>query len=131
MPNLSGLAATTGTVWVEGPGTPNGAVLRLDPATNQVTGRPLGLDIEPAAAVARGGGLWIAKWVSYCSQGDLLPHGPRVIFELMRVNPASMEILGHSFPIARMPVQPVFGAGAIWVADRTGLSLLRIDPHAE
>jgi YVTN family beta-propeller protein len=104
----SGLAVGAGAVWVSRGS--DGAVVRIDPATNRVVATiPVGP--APGAMTVAGGVLWVS----------LPEHG------LGRIDPAS-----NRSTVVRVPGccagELAAGKGALWVANRGDDTLVRVDP---
>ena len=68
--------------------------VRVDPHLDRVIGKPLSLDIGPAAVVAGDGSVWVAKSYFYCKLHNPIPEGPPILFtELFRLDPELYESL--------------------------------------
>jgi YVTN family beta-propeller protein len=118
------LAVGEGAVWVATwtergtgdsfPGAP-GIVLRVDLATNRVTGRArVGLD---AGGLAAGEG---AVWVTNANQP-----GAGTLF---RIDPRTMRILAR-ITVGRDPTDVAVGFGSVWVVNADDDTVMRIDPR--
>ena len=106
-------------IWVQGQGEPNGAIRLIDPATNEYTVTPIGLDINPAYIAQGDGQTWLASWVeppssSYSSPvvlGDL----SRGKFTVRLIDPATGEALGAPIRVCEgYPGQPVIAYAGLW-----------------
>jgi YVTN family beta-propeller protein len=98
-----------------------GTVVRVDPATNAVVGKPLRVPAD-AEAIAVGEG---ALWVTRGALGDLA--GPRND-TVTRVDPASGRTVA-TIRVRRAPLDVAVTPGAMWVTNASGDSVARIDPE--
>src|SRR5829696_2580414 len=115
------LAVANGRLWVL---TGAGTVVRLDPATNRVVGKPLRVPADTAAiAVAQG-----ALWVTTVAPGDLGAPGKDAV---TRIDLESGRTVA-TIPVGRAPLDLAATPGAVWVpnAGGGGGSVARIDPQA-
>jgi virginiamycin B lyase len=106
------LAATPGAVWVTNAGGGGDSVVRIDPQTNRLAGRPVRTGASPQSLAAGGGSLWVAN------------HDARTV---TRIDPASGKVVAT----IRVPSEPhrvAYGAGAAWVGNWHDDSVSRIDP---
>jgi YVTN family beta-propeller protein len=102
------LAFDTGAVWGTTTGLGRHYLFRLDPRTDEVTGRmSVGLD---GMALATG---YEAVWVIRAS-------------EVQRIDPRALRVTA-TIPVER-PTSIVAGYGSMWVASDSG-SVVRIDPR--
>jgi streptogramin lyase len=106
----SSVSAASESVWV----TEGGKVYRIDPETNQVVAV---VDVGGSiTGVAVGGGfVWITR------SGE--PTG-----ELLRIDPTSNLLVGDPIPVGPGPGEVTFGLGAVWVANTSPPSVVRVDP---
>jgi DNA-binding beta-propeller fold protein YncE len=114
------LAVANGRLWVL---TGAGTVVRLDPATNRVVGKPLRVPADTAAiAVAQG-----ALWVAGVAPGDLGTPGEDAV---TRIDLATGRTVA-TVPVGRAPLDLVATPGAVWVPNSGGGgdSVARIDPQ--
>ena len=111
------IAVADGKLWVL---TGAGTVVRLDPATNRVVGKPLRVPADTAAiAVAQG-----ALWVTTVASGDLGAPGKDTV---ARIDLASGKVVAD-LPVSSEPHRVAYGAGAVWVGNWHDDSVSRIDP---
>jgi DNA-binding beta-propeller fold protein YncE len=113
------LAVANGRLWVL---TGAGTVVRLDPATNRVVGKPLRVPADTAAiAVAQG-----ALWVTSVADGDLGAPGKDTV---ARIDLATGRTAA-TITVPRAPLDLAATPRAVWVtnAGAGGDSVARIDP---
>ena len=104
------LAAGGDSIWALRATGENGAVVRINGATNEVTARiPVG--VKPHAISALADQVWVANDNS-----------------VMRINPATNQVIATVD--VRVPMDLAVEPGAVWVvkAEGTSTTLLRIDP---
>jgi YVTN family beta-propeller protein len=106
------LAATLGAVWVTNSGGGGDSVVRIDPHTNRLAGRPVSTGDSPQSLATGGGSLWVAN------------HDARTV---TRIDPASGTVLAD-IPVPSEPHRVAYGAGAAWVGNWHDNSVSRIDP---
>jgi DNA-binding beta-propeller fold protein YncE len=114
------LAVANGRLWVL---TGAGTVVRLDPATNRVVGKPLRVPADTAAiAVAQG-----ALWVTTVADGDLGAPGKDTV---ARIDPATGRTVA-TITVPRAPLDLAATPRAVWVtnAGAGGDNVARIDPR--
>jgi YVTN family beta-propeller protein len=130
-----------GAVWLSeaipgvGSGSPTGALVRIDPATNAVVATvPVGRSPEGLAFTA--GAVWSANHRSDQPQDAAPPH----TFSVSRVDVASNTATANVVVETRAdtgdswlnfccgPQGAAAGAGSVWVADTTTNQVSRIDP---
>jgi DNA-binding beta-propeller fold protein YncE len=120
LPGARSLAVADGMLWVlQGAST----VVRVDPATNAVVGKPLRVPAD-AEAIAVGER---ALWVTSVAPGDLgAPHDDAVT----RIDLASGRTVA-TITVRRGPLDITATRGAVWVANAGGGgdSVARIDPQ--
>jgi YVTN family beta-propeller protein len=120
LPGARGLAVAGGMLWVlKGAST----VVRIDPATNAVVGKPLRVPTN-AEAIAVGDG---ALWVTSVAPGDLAaPHDDTVT----RIDLATGRTAA-TITVRRGPLDLAVTPGAVWApnAGAGGDSVARIDPR--
>jgi YVTN family beta-propeller protein len=98
-----------------------GTVIRVDPRTNRVVGKPLRVPAD-AEAIAVGER---ALWVTRGAPGDLAgPHKDTVT----RIDPASGRTVA-TIRVRRAPLDVAATPGAVWVTNSSGDSVARIDPQ--
>jgi YVTN family beta-propeller protein len=116
----SNMTSGDGLLWV----ISGGAILRIDPQTNQVVGDPIrpGIQIED---IAFGGG---ALWVTTVASGDL--GAPSDLDAVSRIDPQSGEVVA-TLKVSRGPMSVAFTSEAVWVVNfgQTGDTVIRIDPQ--
>jgi YVTN family beta-propeller protein len=123
----SGVAVGDGAVWAIGfPG-----VVRIDPAMNTVvTSIPVAQNASgggpsPTAITLGDGALWVAN--RFVPPQGVSPSSKRGT--VTRIDPA-MNAVVATIPVGHDPFGIAFGAGAIWVANRTDFTVSRIDPRS-
>jgi YVTN family beta-propeller protein len=98
-----------------------GTVIRVDPRTNRVVGKPLPIPAD-AEAIAVGER---ALWVTRGAPGDLAgPHKDTVT----RIDSASGRTVA-TIRVRRAPLDVAVAPGAVWVTNAGGDSVARIDPQ--
>jgi YVTN family beta-propeller protein len=118
LPGAASMTVADGRLWVLHAA---GTVVRVDPATNAVVGKPLRVPAD-AEAIAVGEG---ALWVTRGALGDLA--GPRND-TVTRVDPASGRTVA-TIRVRRAPLDVAVTPGAMWVTNASGDSVARIDPQ--
>jgi YVTN family beta-propeller protein len=123
----SGVAVGDGAVWAIGfPG-----VVRIDPAPNTVvTSIPVGQNASgggpsPTAITLGDGAVWVAN--RFVPPQGVSPSSKRGT--VTRIDPATNAVVA-TIPVGHDPFGIAFGAGAIWVANRTDFTVSRIDPRS-
>jgi YVTN family beta-propeller protein len=89
-----------------------GSLVRIDPATNRVVGRPLGLGRAPVAVAVGPGAVWIADELDGT---------------LTRVDSEHRRVVAR-ITVGRGPTSVVVGAGSVWVANTGEATVSRVDP---
>jgi YVTN family beta-propeller protein len=120
VPGAASMTVADGRLWVL---TGAGTVVRVDPATNRVVGKPLRAP-DDAEAIAVGQG---ALWVARVAPGDLgAPHDDAVT----RVDLASGRTVA-TIKVRRGPLDLAATPGDVWVTNSGGggESVARIDPQ--
>jgi YVTN family beta-propeller protein len=120
---VSGAASMTvagGKLWVLGG---SGTVVRIDPATNAVVGKPLRVPAN-AEAIAVGNR---ALWAASVAPGDLGTPGKD---QVTRIDLATGRSVA-TITVRRAPLDLAATPGAVWVPNSGGGgdSVTRIDPH--
>jgi streptogramin lyase len=117
-------AVGSGSVWVDGPGAPNGAIRRLDPKTGHLAPQVYPTPILPVSIAASAEQVWIATWVYYCKYHNP-PEGPPIVaWEVGRIDPISLRPVSPFTPLgptAGPPGELSIGYGALWTPGLTGL----------
>jgi YVTN family beta-propeller protein len=119
VPGAASMTVADGRLWVLAAGT----VVRVDPESNRVVGKPLQVPAD-AEAIAVGDG---ALWVASVAPGDLAtPHKDRV----SRIDLASGRTVA-TITVARAPLDLAATPSSVWVtnAGGGGDSVARIDPQ--
>jgi YVTN family beta-propeller protein len=106
------LAATPGAVWVTNSGAGGDSVVRINPTTNRVAGRPVRTGASPQSLAVGGGSLWVAN------------HDAGTV---TRIDQASGRVMAD-IPVPSEPHRVAYGAGAAWVGLWHDNSVSRIDP---
>jgi virginiamycin B lyase len=107
--NPCGVASAGGHVWVSD--AKSAALWRIDGGT--VT-KAATLDPTPCAITAAYGSLWVITQSG----------------KLDRVNPGTGRVVAR-IPVGDTSYQALATPGAIWVSNRNGASLTRVDPHTD
>jgi YVTN family beta-propeller protein len=107
------LMATPGAVWVTNAGGGGDRVVRIDPQTNRLAGRPVRTGDSPQSLAVGGGSLWVAN------------HDERTV---TRIDLASGKVVAD-IPVPSEPHRVAYGAGAAWVSNWHDDSVSRIDPR--
>jgi streptogramin lyase len=108
------VAFSDGDLWVVHVG---GRVLRIDAATEAVTGSAAAAPYARALAVGEGG-----VWVT-----DAPLAGSGLVW---RIDPATVTTSGGTTRLEHGPVGVATGAGAVWVAGGLSGTLIKIDPSS-
>lgn len=102
-----------------GEGTEAATLIRIDPATNTITGSvvmrngpPSGNALDVSSMVAAAGSIWVTGYFEN---------------EVLRVNPASMSIT-TAIAVGRSPSSIVSDGHSLWVALNNDRSVIRINP---
>jgi YVTN family beta-propeller protein len=109
------------SVWVLVRGTDRSTVLRINPVTNRLSGRPIEIDMNAWDLETLAGALWVGGW-----------RGPEQAMPVMRIDPQSGQtrLIGGSTGF--LGPYLAAGFGSIWTADsdeRTSAdTVTRIDP---
>jgi YVTN family beta-propeller protein len=120
VPGAASMTVADGRLWVlQGAGT----VVRLDPATNRVVGKPLRVPADAEAIAVGDGALWVAR----VAPGDLGAAGKD---QVTRINLASGRTVA-TITVRRGPLDLAVTSGGVWVTNSGGGgdSVARIDPH--
>jgi YVTN family beta-propeller protein len=120
LPGAGPMTVAHGLLWVL---DATGRVVRIDPRTNAVVGKPLRVPADAAAiAVAQG-----ALWVTRVADGDLGAPGNDAV---ARIDPATGRTLA-TITVGRAPLDVAATPGTVWVtnAGAGGDSVARIDPR--
>jgi DNA-binding beta-propeller fold protein YncE len=105
------VAVTPGAVWVTNSG--GDSVVRIDPKTNRLSGRPVTTGASPQSLAVGGGSLWVAN------------HDAGTV---TRIALASGKVVAD-IPVPSEPHRVAYGAGAAWVGNWHDNSISRIDPR--
>jgi YVTN family beta-propeller protein len=119
-PGARTMTVADGALWVlEAPGT----VVRIDPRTNAVVGKPLRVPADAVAIAVRRGALWVTS----VAPGDLdAPRDDAVT----RIDAATGRTVA-TVKVGRAPLDIAATPGAVWVTNSGGGgdSVARIDPE--
>jgi YVTN family beta-propeller protein len=97
-----------GSVWVAL--ADDGAVVRIDPTTNEV-GAPIRVGAAPFSLAVGAGAVWVLN----SNDGTV-----------MRIDPTSGRVTGRAIPVGGMASDLAVAADALWITN--GKRVLRIDP---
>jgi YVTN family beta-propeller protein len=112
------MAVANGMLWVLAADT----VVRIDPATNAVVGKPLRVPADAEAIAVDDGALWVAR----VAPGDLGMPGKDAV---TRIDPATGRRVA-AVTVGRAPLDLAATPGTVWVTHSGGGdSVTRIDPH--
>ena len=120
IPGARSLTVAGGMLWVlKGAGT----VVRVNPATNAVVGKPLRVPTDAEAITVGDGALWVAS----VAAGDLAAPGDDAV---TRIDLASGRMLA-TITVRRGPLDIAATPGAVWATNSGGGgdSVARIDPQ--
>jgi YVTN family beta-propeller protein len=120
LPGAGSMTVADGVIWVLDAA---GMVVRLDPATNAVVGKPLrGPANAVAIAVGRG-----ALWATSVAPGNIGQAGEDAV---TRIDPATGRTVA-TITVRRAPLDVAATPGAVWVTNSGGGgdSVARIDPQ--
>jgi hypothetical protein len=109
--DYSQIAVGLGAVWVTADG---GRLYRIDPTTNRVVATIL--VGGPIQGVETGGGY---VWATRPAEG---------VGQLIRVDPATNRVTGAPIEVGPGPVAALYAFGALWVANSSPSSVVRVDP---
>jgi DNA-binding beta-propeller fold protein YncE len=117
LPGAGPMAVADGKLWV----LAAGAVVRIDPATNTVVGRPLPVPADAEAIAVGHRALWAAR----VAPGDLGTPGKDAV---TRIDPATGRMVA-TITVGRAPLDLAVTPGAVWVTNSGGggHSVARID----
>jgi YVTN family beta-propeller protein len=118
LPGAGPMAVAHGLLWVLDAA---GRVVRIDPRTNRVVGKPLRVPADAAAIAVAQGTLWVAR----VADGDLGAPGKDWV---TRIDPASGRTMA-TVTVPRAPLDLAATSGAVWVTNSSGDSVARIDPQ--
>ena len=103
------MTAAAGSVCITAYG--DGVLAQVDPATNTVTKHKIG--VQPCGITYAGAWLWVAQLGTS---------------DIARVSPKTRSVT-KAIPLGGQAWDVQHSAGAVWVSDRTGNRVLRLDPH--
>jgi YVTN family beta-propeller protein len=117
LPGAGPVTVAHGLLWVLDAA---GRVVRIDPRTNAVVGKPLRVPADAAAIAAQE-----ALWVASVADGDLGAPGQDVV---TRIDPATGRTVA-TIRVPRAPLDLAVTSGAVWMtnAGAGGDSVMRID----
>jgi YVTN family beta-propeller protein len=120
VPGAASMTVADGMLWVL---TRAGTVVRIDPATNRVVGKPLRVPADAEAIAVGDGALWVAR----VAPGDLGAAGKD---QVTRIDLASGRTVA-TITVRRAPLDLAVTPGGVWVtnAGGGGDSVARIDPR--
>jgi YVTN family beta-propeller protein len=109
------VAVGAGGVWVanSAPFFRRGSLVRIDPRTNRVSGRPVPLGRAPARIAVGAGGVWVT---------DALDR------TVTRVDPDGRRVVAR-IRVGRQPYGVAVGASSVWVSNVDDGTVSRIDPR--
>ncbi|MFL5882249.1 MAG: hypothetical protein ACJ782_19690 [Actinomycetota bacterium] len=119
IPGAGSMTVADGMLWVRA----SGAVVRIDPATNAVVGKPLRVPADAEAIAVSDGALWAAR----VAPGDLGAPGKDAV---TRIELATGRAVA-TVTVGRAPLDLGVTPGAVWVTNSGGGgdSVARIDPR--
>jgi YVTN family beta-propeller protein len=119
LPGASSMTVADGKLWVRGSGT----VVRIDPASNAVVGKPLRVPADAEAIAVGNRALWAAR----VAPGDLGTPGNDAV---TRIDLATGRTVA-TVRVGRAPLDLAATPGAVWVTHSGGGgdSVARIDPE--
>jgi DNA-binding beta-propeller fold protein YncE len=119
LPGARSMAVADGVLWVLASGT----VVRIDPETNTVVGKPLRVPTDAEAIAVGDRALWVAR----VAPGDLGTPGKDAV---TRIDLATGRTVA-TITVGRAPLDLVATPGAVWVPNSGGGgdSVARIDPR--
>lgn len=106
------LAVSPDAVWTVNFGAGGEAVIRIDPATNQIAGDPIQTGRAPLSLAVGDGSLWVAN------------HDADTV---TRIDLATNQVVAN-ISVPSEPHRVAYGEGAVWVANWHTNSVSRIDP---
>jgi DNA-binding beta-propeller fold protein YncE len=119
LPGAGPMAVADGKLWVRAAG----AVVRIDPETNTVVGKPLPVPADAEAIAVGDRALWAAR----VAPGDLATPGKDAV---TRIDPATGRTVA-TIPVGRAPLDLAATPRTLWVTHSGGGgdSVTRIDPQ--
>jgi YVTN family beta-propeller protein len=119
VPGAASMTVADGMLWVRA----SGAVVRVDPESNRVVGKPLRVPADAEAIAVNDGALWVAR----VAPGDLGTPGKDAV---TRVDLATGRTVA-TIPVGRAPLDLAATPAAVWVPNSGGGgdSVARIDPR--
>jgi DNA-binding beta-propeller fold protein YncE len=120
VPGAASMTVADGKLWVL---STSGTVVRIDPATNTIVGKPLRVPANTEAIAVGNRALWAAS----VTPGDLAAPGDDTV---TRIDLATGRILA-TIKVRRAPLDLAATPGTVWVPNSGGGgdSVTRIDPH--
>jgi streptogramin lyase len=120
VPGAASLTVADGVLWVR---KGAGAVVRVDPESNRVVGKPLRVPADAEAIAVDDEALWVAR----VAPGDLGTPGKDAV---TRIDLATGRMVA-TIPVGRAPLDLAVTPGAVWVTNSGGggSSVARIDPQ--
>ena len=103
------MTTAAGSLWITA--YTDGVLAQVDPATNTITRHRIG--VQPCGITYAGGWLWVARLGTA---------------DIARVSPRTGKVT-KVVPFGGQAWDVQHSAGAVWVSDRTGNRVLRLDPH--
>jgi YVTN family beta-propeller protein len=120
VPGAASMTVADGVLWVR---KGAGAVVRVDPESNRVVGKPLRVPADAEAIAVDDRALWVAR----VAPGDLGTPGKDAV---ARIDLATGRTVA-TIPVGRAPLDLAATRGAVWVTHSGGGgdSVARIDPQ--
>jgi YVTN family beta-propeller protein len=118
--NPSNMTSGDGFLWV----ISGGSIVRIDPKTNQIVGKPIQPGMQ-AEDIAFGDG---SLWITTVASGDL--GAPSDTDALSRIDPETGEVLS-TVKVNRGPMSVAFTPEAVWVVNfgQHGDTIIHVDPQ--
>jgi DNA-binding beta-propeller fold protein YncE len=99
----------------------SGKIYRIDPITAMAVGTGVPVDFTPEAIAAGGGFVWVASESS--GADDRKPE-----WTVAKIDPKSMTVTAKA-SIKANPASMAFAAGALWIVDFGGTTVIKLDTN--
>ena len=116
------LASGYESIWLTTAAGASNAVVRINPATNEVTKT---VDISPRG----GGGPFVGSGLLSVTTGLRAVWVVDFDGTLWKIDPISTRVVGH-FPVVQLGSSVTIGAGSVWVADSLNNAVVRVNPDS-
>lgn len=154
--NTGDVTVGEGGVWVIAVRGDAKTLVRIDPQSNEVAGKPLEVGLNYPKGIATGAGsIWIANEmddsvtrvdpesnrisgepISLTDATDIAVGGGSVwatrksADAVTRIDPRTDKLVGQAIPVGVNPTGIAFGEGGVWVGNSGDATVTRIDPRS-